>query len=54
LSISPPLIDSRRVGMPRDPPGRGPNAVDQALPAHFLKMTSHCCAANFTESSALN
>src|SRR5215470_3638102 len=38
----------------RHAPERGPNAVHQALPAHFLKMASHCCVAHFTESSALN
>jgi len=33
---------------------RGPGMQRHALPAHFLKMVSHCCVAHLTDSSALN
>jgi hypothetical protein len=40
--------------MPRTARKRDPGVSDQALPAHFFMMDSHCCVAHLTDSSALN
>ena len=54
--VSVPLAVSQASSLDSGPRAnaRGPDNSDQALPAHFFIIASHCCVAHLTDSSALN